>query len=88
MQTLPALIFGLYSNWFRAPALLAGWAAGFLIGTWMAWTDGLKPLHTLAFGSASVTLYVGLIALAINIIVAVAVNLVVPARQVAPRPAQ
>ena len=44
MQTLPALIFGLFFNWFRAPALLAGWAAGFLIGTWMAWTDGLKPL--------------------------------------------
>src|SRR5947199_3521779 len=88
MQTLPALIFGLFFNWFRAPALLAGWAAGFLIGTWMAWTDGLKPLHTLALGSASVTLYVGLIALAINIIVAVPVNLVVPAPRMATRPAQ
>jgi SSS family solute:Na+ symporter len=54
----------------------------------MAWTDGLKPLHTLAFGSTSVTLYVGLIALVINIIIAVLVNLVVPARRVAPRPAQ
>jgi SSS family solute:Na+ symporter len=88
MQTLPALIFGLFFSWFRAPALLAGWAAGFLIGTWMAWTDGLKPLHTLALGSMSVTLYVGLIALAINIIVAVLVNLVVPARRAAMRPAQ
>jgi SSS family solute:Na+ symporter len=88
MQTLPALIFGLFFNWFRAPALLAGWAAGFLIGTWMAWTDGLKPLHTLAFGSMSVTLYVGLIALAINIIVAALVNLMVPAPRVAPNPAQ
>ncbi|MEA2760169.1 MAG: solute:Na+ symporter, family [Methylobacteriaceae bacterium] len=88
MQTLPALIFGLFFSWFRAPALLAGWAAGFFIGTWMAWTDGLKPLHTLALGSMSVTLYVGLIALAINIIVAVLVNLVVPARRAAMRPAQ
>jgi SSS family solute:Na+ symporter len=88
MQTLPALIFGLFFNWFRAPALLAGWAAGFLIGTWMAWTDGLKPLHTLGFGSLSITLYVGLIALAINIIVAALVNLVVPAPRVATRPAQ
>jgi SSS family solute:Na+ symporter len=87
MQTLPALIFGLFFNWFRAPALLAGWAAGFLIGTWMAWTDGLKPLHTLALGSMSVTLYVGLIALAINIVVAALVNLV-PARRVASQPAQ
>jgi solute:Na+ symporter, SSS family len=88
MQTLPALIFGLFFNWFRAPALLAGWAAGFLIGTWMAWTDGLKPLHTLTLGSTSVTLYVGLVALAINIVVAVLVNLVVPAPRVATRPVQ
>jgi solute:Na+ symporter, SSS family len=88
MQTLPALIFGLFFNWFRAPALLAGWAAGFLIGTWMAWTDGLKPLHTLTLGPTSVTLYVGLVALAINIVVAVLVNLVVPAPRVATRPAQ
>ena len=86
MQTLPALIFGLFFNWFRAPALLAGWAAGFLIGTWMAWSDGLKPLHTLSLGSTSVTLYVGLIALAINIMVAALVNLVVPAPRVATRP--
>jgi SSS family solute:Na+ symporter len=48
----------------------------------------LKPLHTLAFGSISVTLYVGLIALAINIIVAALVNLMVPAPRAAPRPAQ
>ncbi len=54
----------------------------------MAWSDGLKPLHTLALGSTSVTLYVGLIALIINIIVAVLVNLVVPARRLATRPAQ
>jgi SSS family solute:Na+ symporter len=86
MQTLPSLIFGLFFNWFRAPALFAGWAVGLLGGTWMAWTDGLKPLHTLAFGTTSVTLYVGLIALTLNIIVAVVVNLVVPAPGLARQP--
>lgn len=74
LQTLPALVFGLYVSWFRAPALLAGWAVGFVAGSAIAWSDGLKPLHTLALGDAKVTLYTGLLALAVNIVVAVVVN--------------
>jgi SSS family solute:Na+ symporter len=27
LQTLPALIFGLFTRWFTAPALFAGWAS-------------------------------------------------------------
>src|SRR4051812_21169438 len=74
LQTLPALVFGLYVSWFRAPALLAGWAVGFIAGSAIAWSDGLKPLHTLTFGDAKLTLYTGLLALAVNIVVAVVVN--------------
>src|SRR5947208_70474 len=44
LQTLPALIFGLFFGWFRAPALLLGWVAGFAGGTALAWINGLKPL--------------------------------------------
>jgi SSS family solute:Na+ symporter len=82
LQTLPALVFGLYVGWFRAPALLAGWAVGFFGGSWIVWTDGLKPLHPLTFGGTTVTVYAGLLALAANIVVAVAVNLVVAPRAV------
>jgi SSS family solute:Na+ symporter len=74
LQTLPALVFGLYVSWFRAPALLAGWAVGFIAGSAIAWSDGLKPLHTLTFGDAKLTLYTGLLALAVNIVLAVVVN--------------
>ena len=74
LQTFPAVVFGLFVEWFTAPALLLGWLAGFLGGTWMAWSDGLKPLHTVVFGSAAFSLYVGLLALAINIAVAVVAN--------------
>ncbi|MBP1180622.1 monocarboxylate uptake permease MctP [Methylobacterium sp. PvR107] len=74
LQTLPALVFGLYVSWFRAPALLAGWAVGFVAGSAIAWSDGLKPLHTLTLGDAKLTLYTGLLALAVNIVVAVVVN--------------
>ncbi|MEW6640655.1 MAG: monocarboxylate uptake permease MctP [Pseudomonadota bacterium] len=76
LQTLPALVFGLYVGWFSSPALLAGWAAGFAGGSLIAWLDGLKPLHTIDFGMGPVAVYTGLLALALNVVVAVAVNLV------------
>jgi SSS family solute:Na+ symporter len=78
LQTLPALIFGLFTGWFTAPALLAGWVVGLFGGTYLTWMDGLKPLHLLSVGSFEATVYVGLIALVANIVVAVLVNLVVP----------
>jgi solute:Na+ symporter, SSS family len=80
LQTLPALIFGLFTKWFTAPALLGGWAVGLFGGTYLAWTDGLKPLHSLTFGDTAVTAYVGLIAFAANIVVAVLINLAVVSR--------
>jgi solute:Na+ symporter, SSS family len=75
LQTLPALVFGLFTRWFTAPALLAGWVVGLFGGTYLAWTDGLKPLHALSFGDTTVTAYVGLIAFAANVTAAVLVNL-------------
>ncbi|HET6376573.1 MAG TPA: sodium:solute symporter, partial [Methylocella sp.] len=74
LQIFPALIFGLYTGWFCAPGLLAGWAAGFLGGTWLAWINGFKPLHTLQWGDTGITLYSGLLALAANILVAALVS--------------
>ncbi|ACM38877.1 MULTISPECIES: monocarboxylate uptake permease MctP [Rhizobium/Agrobacterium group] len=80
LQTLPALIFGLFSNWFRVPGLLAGWVVGFVGGTWLVWLNGLKPLHTLSFGDTHFTVYTGILALVANIVVAVVVNLITPAK--------
>jgi solute:Na+ symporter, SSS family len=77
LQTLPALIFGLFTRWFTAPALLAGWAVGLLGGSYLAWTDGLKPLHALTFGDTTVTAYVGLIAFVANVLTAVVVNVAI-----------
>jgi SSS family solute:Na+ symporter len=76
VQTFPALVFGLFFHWFRAPALLAGWAIGIIAGSWLAVADGIKPVHTLHLGDGSYTLYTGLLALALNIVVAVVVELV------------
>ncbi len=87
LQTLPALIFGLYTGWFRSQALLAGWAVGFFGGSWLAWSDGLKPLHALDFGGTPIIVYTGLLALIANIAVAVAVNLALTATGIG-KPAQ
>jgi SSS family solute:Na+ symporter len=81
LQTFPAVVFGLFTNWFRAPALLAGWAVGFFGGSVIAWSDGLKPLHTITWGDAHYTVYVGILALIANVVVSLVVNAVTPARR-------
>jgi SSS family solute:Na+ symporter len=77
LQTFPALVFGLFTRWFRAEGLLLGWAAGILWGTWTAWSNGLKPLATLSIGDTSYVFYVGLGALILNLAFAVVGTLAV-----------
>ncbi len=76
LQTFPALVFGLFVGWFGANALLSGWAVGIIGGSWLAYADGIKPVHTFHIGADSYTMYTGLIALALNIAVAVVVNVI------------
>jgi len=76
LQTFPALVFGLFVGWFGANALLTGWAVGIIGGSWLAYADGIKPVHTFHIGADSYTMYTGLIALALNIAVAVIVNVI------------
>ena len=82
VQTFPSVVFGLFniSNRFRAPALLAGWVAGMIAGSWLAFSDGIKPVHTFVIGGDKYTIYTGLAALAFNIIVAVVVQLLMGKR--------
>ena len=76
LQTFPALVFGLFTRWFRAEGLLLGWAAGILWGSWTAWSNGLKPLATIDLGGASYVFYVGLGALILNVAVAAIATLI------------
>ena len=80
LQTFPSVVFGAFSRWFRAPALLAGWAVGMIIGSWLAFADGIKPVHTFAFGGASYAVYTGLAALLMNVVVCVLLQLVLGTR--------
>jgi len=80
LQTLPALVFGLYTNAFRAPALLVGWFVGFFGGTFLVWLNGWKPMQPIMMGDTSLAVYIGLLALAANVISATACNVAFPAK--------
>ncbi len=75
LQTFPSVVFGLFTRRFRAEGLLAGWAVGIAGGSWLVVADGLKPVHPIVLGGATYGVYVGLLALAANIVVAAAVSL-------------
>ena len=68
IQTVPALVFGLYTRWCHRHALALGWLVGMVTGTWMEARLGFKgavyPLHL--FGVVAPT-YIALITLAVNI---------------------
>ena len=72
LQTFPAIVVGLYTRWLHWRALLAGWAVGMTVGTWMAWTLSFKaPVYALHFGGTVVPGYAALWALIANLVVAV-----------------
>jgi len=67
-QTIPAVIFGLYTRWFNPWALLVGWATGLAVGTWMAGTTGFQSaVFPLALDGLTVPGYAALYALALNV---------------------
>lgn len=73
IQTIPAMILGLMlQRRISGYALLAGWAVGMGLGSWMAFQNGIKPIYTLAYGEFSVSMYIGVIALIVNFIVVIA----------------
>jgi SSS family solute:Na+ symporter len=87
LQTFPAVVFGLFFAWFRAPALLLGWAVGLATGTSLVFMDGVKPVHAFVLGGDSYSLYTGLFALVVNIVVASVAQVLLGNRGMKPAPA-
>jgi SSS family solute:Na+ symporter len=87
LQTFPAVVFGLFFAWFRAPALLLGWAVGLATGTSLVFMDGVKPVHAFTLGGDSYALYTGLFALVINVVVASVAQGALGSRGARPLPA-
>ncbi len=84
LQTMPALVGGLFTRWFHRWALLAGWAAGMLYGTLAAY--GVASPTQKHFGGSSAEIpgigqigYIGLTAFVLNVVVAVVLTFVLRA---------
>jgi SSS family solute:Na+ symporter len=67
LQIFPAVVFGLYRSGAHSSAYLAGWLAGMVAGTGLILANGLKPVFALHLFNGSYSLFIGLIALALNI---------------------
>jgi SSS family solute:Na+ symporter len=88
LQTLPAIVIGLYTRWMHRWALFAGWAAGMAWGTWLAY--GVASPTQQHFGGPLVNfpgtetkVYIALIAFLLNLLVAVVLTVVLRAMKVA-----
>ncbi|MEU4775204.1 monocarboxylate uptake permease MctP [Micromonospora sp. NPDC023644] len=93
LQTLPAVALGLYTRWFHRGALIGGWVAGMGLGMWMLYqipnaATGRKhfggsafPLADFGFDTPK-TIYVGIVAVLVNLAVAALLTVVLRAAKV------
>jgi SSS family solute:Na+ symporter len=87
LQTMPAIVIGLYTRWMHRWALLAGWAVGMAWGTWLAY--GVASPVQAHFGGPLVNfpgtetkVYIALIAFILNLAIAVVLTVVFRAMKV------
>src|SRR5450755_605909 len=71
IQTLPAVMFGVYTRWFNSWALLVGWAAGTFAVTSMAVAAHLTPAYPLAVGGYTFPGYTAFYTLVLNLVIAI-----------------
>jgi SSS family solute:Na+ symporter len=89
LQTFPAIVVGLYTRWFHRWAVLAGWAAGMVYGTWTAY--GVASPTQAHFGGplaefpgTSTKVYIAATAFLINLLVTIVLTVVLRAAHVDP----
>jgi SSS family solute:Na+ symporter len=90
LQTAPAVALGLYTRWLHRGGLIAGWIAGMGLGLWMLYDipnaatkrahfgGSAFPLKDFGFDTPK-TIYVGFVAVAVNLLVAVIVTFILRA---------
>jgi SSS family solute:Na+ symporter len=94
LQTFPAIVVGLYTRWFHRGALIGGWLAGMVLAFWMLWQipnaatkhahfgGSAFPLSKFGFDSTK-SIYVGFVAVLVNLAVAAIVTLILRATKTA-----
>ena len=81
LQLMPSLFIGLYSNWFRKEGLIAGLLLGIVSGILLAiMANNFGQLNTSLFSTPFASLYIGVISLALNFVIATAISVALPRR--------
>jgi len=84
IQTVPAVLLGVYTRWFNDWALLTGWALGIVVGTAMAAATNFTPTYPLAFAGFAIPGYTALYTVVLNLVVAIVLTPVFKAMRGAP----
>jgi SSS family solute:Na+ symporter len=71
IQTLPAVLLGVYTRWFNDWALLIGWLVGIVVGTWMAAASNLTPTFPLTIFGFGLPGYTAMYTIILNVVVTV-----------------
>ncbi|MBO0748238.1 MAG: sodium:solute symporter, partial [Acidimicrobiaceae bacterium] len=79
LQTFPSVAIGLFTRWFSRWALLAGWLAGMVYGSYEAYGTSTTTVHHFAAATANVPIlgqtgYIAVTALVLNLIVAIVLS--------------
>ena len=85
LQLAPMLIGGLFTRWFHRWALLTGWLAGMVFGTLAAYNvSSATASHWAASSDIEFghTIYIGLSAVVLNLVIAVVLTLILRAARV------
>jgi SSS family solute:Na+ symporter len=71
IQTLPAVLLGVYTRWFNDWALLVGWAAGIVLGTVMSAMAHFAPTFPLAVAGWTFPGYTAFYTVILNLVLAI-----------------
>jgi solute:Na+ symporter, SSS family len=81
LQTFPSIVVGLYTRWLHRWALVIGWAAAMVYGTWKAYGVPVAGQANSHFGGSTATIlghtmYIAIAAFVINVVVSVVLTAV------------
>jgi len=89
LQTLPSVVFGLYTRWFDGKALFWGWLAGMGVGTYMAVAQSFKSsIFPVTLFGVTIPAYAAVWAFIVNLVIAVLLTLLMRAANVKAAPDQ
>jgi solute:Na+ symporter, SSS family len=76
LQIFPAIVLSLFQHRIRARALFAGWLVGIVAGSWLAWLAEFKSIFSLSIGNQTISIYIGVLALSLNLLACLCYTLV------------